>query len=104
AVFLALQRRRRGGAAMWQVVRLLEPAFGEDVAHPAAPPEITHLPSGDAVQPAGQIPTVEGGQPPPDHQEDLLDDVVAIGVDSAQGHDPAGYVLEPRVIQGTKIS
>ena len=101
---LALKRGGRRGARVRQIVRLFQAALGEDMPHPAAPAEITHLAPGDAVEPAGRVGAVERRQAAPHHHEDFLHDVVPIGIDAAQRHDPARDVIEPGVVERAEIA
>src|SRR5450432_117039 len=102
-VFLALEGGGGTARATLEGVWILDPPLGEDVLDPAAAAKVAHLPAGDPVEPAGRVRTVEGVETPAHHQEDLLDDVVAVGLRPAERADPARHVLEPNVVEGAKV-
>src|SRR4029077_3829678 len=102
-LLLVLERGGRVAPAVRQGVGLVDAAPGEDVLDPAAAAEVPDLSAGDAVEPSRQVPTVEGGEAPADDQEDLLHDVVAIGVEAAERPNPARDIFEPVVVEGTEI-
>ena len=102
-VLLALERGGRTAGAALEDVGILDAALGEDVLDPAAAAKVAHLPAGDPVQPAGGVGAVEGVEPAAHDQEDLLHDVVAIGLGAAERADPARDLLEPGVVERAEV-
>ena len=70
---------------------LLRAAPREDVLDPGAAAKVADLAGGDAVQPARDVVAVERLEPPAHHQEDLLHDVVTVGIQRTSSlASPAG--------------